>query len=250
MAIDRVQGTNTSSGNDKRVLISDDSKQRIRVSIYSKEIKNSDFNQHYYAPNDAIPDYKAQLEKNLRILPKKTVTLSFSFSFSFREPSWTEAYNNFTMRDTKRYSDILAFIKNNKNLSDKSLAPKIANMVCKLSLDYGIPPEITVSILRVESGGYKFTPDVMVNPDSIYKGVMQVDLENIKIMYADEKNANNKTLSRKERAIAYSHRFFRQDDVRINELKQKYPTPEKLYEAIQKDLLLVLKSELWFLNQN
>lgn len=154
------------------------------------------------------------------------------------------------MRDTKRYSDILAFIKNNKNLSDKSLAPKIANMVCKLSLDYGIPPEITVSILRVESGGYKFTPDVMVNPDSIYKGVMQVDLENIKIMYADEKNANNKTLSRKERAIAYSHRFFRQDDVRINELKQKYPTPEKLYEAIQKDLLLVLKSELWFLNQN
>lgn len=65
MAIDRVQGTNTSSGNDKRVLISDDSKQRIRVSIYSKEIKNSDFNQHYYAPNDAIPDYKAQLEKKL-----------------------------------------------------------------------------------------------------------------------------------------------------------------------------------------
>jgi len=189
------------------------------------------FRQPYVAPNDAIPAVQP------KAYPFKIKRVAKNNS----KKDWKEMYAFYKPSDPAKYNRVLNFIKKNKNLTDKSLAPKIANMVCKLSDNYGIDPEIIVKALEAETGGYKFTPDVMVNKDSKYKGVMQVDLDNIKIMYADESKANDKSLSDKERRIAYSHRFFRADDKRINQLKRKYKTPEALYAAIQKDVSLGLE---------
>ena len=67
---------------------------------------------------------------------------------------------------------------------------------------------------------------------------MQVNPEIIRCMYANPKDANNKKLTLKQRKEAGSHVHYAHDDARISELKTKYPTPEKLYEAIQKDVAL------------
>ncbi len=150
----------------------------------------------------------------------------------------TSEFSKYIPSDPVKYSKVLEAIIKNKNLLDKSRAVGIANMVCAISDKYQIDPEITAHILGAETGGYQFTKRVMVHDGSRYKGVMQVDFDNIKSIYADVKDANNMNLSEHERRLAYDHRHFAKDQARIDELKKKYPTPESLYEAIQYDVAL------------
>lgn len=167
--------------------------------------------------NDAINDYK----KNLR-----TAT-AYKTQFKFYIPK------NYT-----KYKKVLNIIKNNPNVGEQDEAKYIANMVCDLSEKYGIDSEIIVNILENESGGFIFTPKTMDPKAKTHKGVMQVDEVLVKTIYAKTEDSTNMKLPEKDRRIAYDHKYFEQDQKRIDELKKKYPTPQELYNAIKSDVAL------------
>jgi len=150
---------------------------------------------------------------------------------------YEKAFADYVPTDVPKYEKTKETILHSKNLTDPSRADGICKMVCKLSDDYGVDPEIIVRILEVESS-FQFTPRVMKNPGRSYKGVMQVHKDIICSMYADPDDAYNSNLSSYERALAYDHRHFVKDQKRIDELKEVYPTPDDLYKAIQEDVSL------------
>jgi len=189
------------------------------------------------ARNDAIPDLRGEIERKEKIESPFISSAKPEIKTEARLTGWKGEFQEYQPTNQVKYNRVLNRIKKNKNLSNKGDAKYIANMVCTLSDRYGLDPEITVSILERESQ-FNFTPRVMVHKGSQYKGVMQVNPEIIRCMYANPKDANNKKLTLKQRKEAGSHVHYAHDDARISELKTKYPTPEKLYEAIQKDVAL------------
>lgn len=106
-------------------------------------------------------------------------------------------------------------------------ANKVTDMVMKNCKKYNITEltPIIVTMLSVETGGFCFTPRVMKNSRSQYKGVMQVNLDAIKTLYKDKSSSNA--------------RF-------IEELKGKYKTPGELYSAIQTNVELGLQVGILF----
>ncbi len=112
-------------------------------------------------------------------------------------------------------------------------AEKISKMVLEKCQKYDIEPlaPAVAEMLAIETGGYNFTPSVMVNPGKSYKGVMQVDFKTCQCIYAE----GSRTI------VEWHKAHFSQDDTRINELKKKYHNAEALYEAIQTDVELGLE---------
>ena len=106
-------------------------------------------------------------------------------------------------------------------------ANKVTDMVMKNCKKYNITEltPIIVTMLSVETGVFCFTPRVMKNSRSQYKGVMQVNLDAIKTLYKDKSSSNA--------------RF-------IEELKGKYKTPGELYSAIQTNVELGLQVGILF----
>lgn len=140
-----------------------------------------------------------------------------------------------------KYNQIVNYIQKNQGYNNKIpkiQAEEIAKMVCSLSEQYGINPEITTYILQVETGGYVFDDQSMGVNSNIYNGVMQVDLTTIKSMYAKTEDYKNSKLPNTERRIAFDHRYFENNEERINELKQIYKTPQDLYMALEQDVAL------------
>lgn len=188
------------------------------------------------------------LQMNENMLKKFTITAHRDATF-VKKPVISEKtdgktaylydFKDYIPKDKEKYQKVTTYVE--KNVKDKEKAIAISNMVCSLSEAYGIDPEITVGILKKETGGFVFSDKVLKNPGRKYKGVMQVDKTTIDILYANPKDANNTKLSRYERAIAYDHRHHVKDQTRIDELKKKYKTTEELYNAIQNDVELGLE---------
>ncbi len=183
---------------------------------------------------DAIPDTKndAKIAANNTIKKVQPKTI--------KEGDWRATYQSYIPANKTKYDRVYNRIKNNKDLLNKSDTKYLANMVCKISNQYGIDPEIVESILANESH-YVFEPWTMNPKKKKYKGVMQVGPSIIRSIYADTKDANNKKLTARERREAFDHIHYVSDQKRIDELKKKYPTPEKLYEAIKTDVALGLE---------
>lgn len=208
--------------------------QKSKKSIFQKNI-----NQKIVERNDAtkvakpnIPLVSSNTSDNFNsYFNLKSGKTAYKEEFKDYQPVNRNKYN-------KVYNQVVSNMKSHGADSDPQKAKAVANMVCALSDKYGVDPEITVTILGKESGGYQFTDEVMVNPGSIHKGVMQVDKDTVRSIYADRDNANNKSLSLKSRKLAYDHIHFEADDKRINQLKKLYPTADKLYAAMQKDVAL------------
>lgn len=154
----------------------------------------------------------------------------------------TTAYINqfkfYTPRNYVKYNKVLKIINNNPNIDNKDEAKAIANMVCDLSDKYGIDSEIIVNILAKESGGFVFTPATMDPKSKSHKGVMQVDETLVKTICAKTEDSTNTKLPEIDRRIAYDHKYFEQDQKRIDELKKKYPTAKAMYNAIKNDVAL------------
>ena len=158
------------------------------------------------------------------------------------DSKWRETYSEYTPKNKVKYNKVHKFVENYAKKQGNTTADidAITNMICKLSDDYGIDPEITAVILAHETGGFVFTPKVM-SARKNYKGVAQVDYTIIEILYASYSDRKNKSLSDHQRAVANDHRHCLQDQARIDELKKKYPTPQDLWKAIQTDVSLGLE---------
>ena len=167
--------------------------------------------------NDAIKNYKKPLVSET----------GYKSQFKFYMPT-----NNV------KYKKVLNIIKNDPNVQEQEDAKYIANMVCDLSDKYGIDSEIIVNILKKESGGFVFTSKTMDPKAKTHKGVMQVDEVLVKTIYAKTDDSTNTKLAEKDRRIANDHKYFEQDQKRIDELKEKYPTSKALYDAIKSDVAL------------
>ena len=158
-------------------------------------------------------------------------------------------FNNYKPKNQQEYNKIFNFINNYKingkicNIEPER-AEAIARMVCSLSEEYGISPEIVITILANESGGFNFSDEALGEKlkkgqkKFIYKGAMQVDLENIECLYGYSLNKKHPDPIHNDR-IQYDHEHYYQKDIaRINELKQIYKTPQDLFNAISKDVSL------------
>ncbi len=153
--------------------------------------------------------------------------------------SWKNEFVNYRAKNMVKYNKVYDYIKKcaDDHGNSKADIKAIANMVCKLSDNYGIDPELIAPILGTESGGFVFTPRVMSGRKS-YKGVMQVDFTTIETLYAEDYSSKKKYPSKHAEAISYDHMHCKQDQARIDELKKKYKTPQALWEAIQTDVSL------------
>ena len=233
-----VEISNAVPKEKKPTTVQNDSTQQLKTETNTPRFQtlasNINVDQEYTIKTDNIPDTKknARIDSDNRIM-RKTITTT-------KPTRWRGSYADYTPTNKTKYDRVYNRIINNKDLTNKSDAKYLANMVCKLADQYGIDPEIVETILANESH-YVFEPKVMVHPGSKYKGVAQVGPDVTKTMYADPKDASNTKLSKKERAIAYDSRHYKSDSARISELKKQYPTPEALYEAIQHDVALGLE---------
>ena len=187
-------------------------------------------------PLDAIKDYRLEAEKKYELekssIPAKNPKRKFA-----KHTGWKGEFEDYVPTDKVKYDRIIKFIKSNPNLLNKDNAKYIANMVCALSDKYGIDPEITAAILSHECN-FVFEPRTMNPVKKKFKGVMQVGPSEIRSMYANPKDANNKELSEEAQREAYSRKFYDSDEKRLDQLKKKYPTWEKLYNAIKTDVAL------------
>ena len=159
------------------------------------------------------------------------------------DTSWLKKYANYKPRNTAKYNKIKKFVENyTKEKGNRSANIKeITNMICKLSDDYGIDPEIIATILAHETGGFVFTADVMSRRTN-YKGVGQVDRDVVDCLYADENYKYDKKYpTKRDAALSYDTRHWKQDAQRIYQIKAKYPTSSALWAAIQKDVSLGLE---------
>ena len=110
-------------------------------------------------------------------------------------------------------------------------------MFCKLSDDYGLDPEITAVVIGHETGGFVFSPENLAGRDDV-KGVCQAKRPIIDALYASYEDRKNKSLSDYEIALAYDNWHFRQDMARIIEIREKYPTSDDLWKALETDVSL------------
>lgn len=110
-------------------------------------------------------------------------------------------------------------------------AKEITKMVIEKCRKYDVEKYATVvaQMFGIESGGYNFTPASMNG--KIYKGVMQVDLKTCQCIFSEGGKINE----------AWHKAHFSEDDARIKELKKKYKTAEKLFEAMETDVKLGLE---------
>ena len=153
--------------------------------------------------------------------------------------NWRITYATYTPKNQRKYNKVHKFVENYAKKQGNKTADvdAITNMICKLSDDYQIDPEITATILAHETGGFVFTPKVM-SARTHYKGVTQVDFTIVEILYASYEDYNDKSLTPHQRAVAYDHRHCLQDQTRIDELKEMYPTPQDLWKALETDVSL------------
>ena len=158
------------------------------------------------------------------------------------DPHWIRTYSSHNPKDNTKYNNVHKYVENYAAKQGNRTAniDALSNMICKLSDDYGIDPEITMVILAHETGGFVFTPKVM-SDRAKYKGVGQVNYTIIETLYASFDDRNNKSISKHERAVAYDHRHCTQDQTRIDALKKLYPTPKDLWKAIETDVALGLE---------
>lgn len=158
-------------------------------------------------------------------------------------------FNNYIVKNLKQYKRVLSIIQNYKiggkpiNIEPER-AEAIAKMVCSLSDDYGITPEIVINILAHESGGFNFSKVAMGEEPKkgqkkiTYKGPMQVDLENIECLYGYSLNDKHPDPIHNDRIKADHKYYYQQDQARIEELKKKYKTPQELFDAMATDVAL------------
>lgn len=189
---------------------------------------------------------RAQIESaapqdNTRVAPKIIL-----------EPIKLEEYN---YKNDPNYNKVLAFItKGAKEHDNKKVDAKRADEIVKEVLTickkYNISDLSTIvaQILNIESGGFVFDDDVMVNSGSQFKGVMQVNFETICCIYGEayagkvskgkDKSGKDQFISSKRSSDVYKYdneHYYSQDASRISQLKKNYPTQKDLYQAIQKD---------------
>lgn len=162
--------------------------------------------------------------------------------------AYQEIYKDYNPKDKQKYQIVNNYVRKqyaaqHSGKFDENEVKGVTNMVCCLSEKYGVDPEIIAGILNAETGGYVFTDRTMNPKNKKYKGVMQVDMTTIDCMYAnsDDWKTKGKNLTRYQYAVSYDHRHFAADDVRINELKKQYPTPQSLYNAMKTDVALGLE---------
>ena len=89
--------------------------------------------------------------------------------------------------------------------------------------------KVIAEMFGIESGGFNFTPG-SINKGA-YKGVMQVDLKTCQCIFSEGGKANKD----------WHKAHFSQDDARIKELKSKYKSAQKLFDAIATDVPLGLE---------
>lgn len=111
-------------------------------------------------------------------------------------------------------------------------AEDVTKMVIEKCRKYDIEAiaPVIAQVLAMESGGFNFTDSVMKD-NKLYKGVMQVNLKTCQCIFS-EGGKDYKD---------WHKLHFSRDDARINELKRKYKTAQKLYTAIQSDVKLGLE---------
>ena len=156
--------------------------------------------------------------------------------------NWKMLFADYVPTDIAKYDKVHDYVAEyaGRKCNTTADVSSITNMICKLSDNYGIDPEITATILAHETGGFVFTPNVMSKREN-YKGVSQVDYTTVEVLYASYNDRNDKSLTPHERAVAYSHRHCVQDEARINEIKSLYKKPKDLWKALEKDVALGLE---------
>ena len=191
----------------------------------------------YVTKRDAtyVDNKYEKMQKALETKKEKVEAVQKSLPPRDGKTNYIEDFKDYQPTNQAKYDKVYDLV--NKKV-DPEKAKSISNMVCALSDDYGIDPEITAAILDHETGGFVFNDKTMKNPGKQYKGVMQVDKTTIEIMYADGGAWKKLKSGTRKAVLSYDHRHFSSDDERIDELKKKYPTPDALYQAIQKDVTL------------
>lgn len=192
---------------------------------------------------------------------KKQNDVTSSNNSKAKDKEYKNVYNIIELQLVKR----LAVKNKYKNIADmpKSMqadyrqkAEYVTKMVIEKCEKYKVEDlaEVVAEILGIESGGYDFSDKVLKRPGSQFKGVMQVNLEACCILYGESCpkfiDFDGKVRSSNLKSEDYKgdqKRHCKQDLVRINKLKEKYPTPQSLYQAIQKDIGLGLEVGILFL---
>lgn len=166
-----------------------------------------------------------------------------------RDPQYNRIYGIVDNQLVKRIpkNNHGGFYKNISELPEKLQAQYIekAENVTKMVIDkcrkYDVEciAPVIAQVLAIESGGYTFTPKVMSDNEN-YKGVMQVNFLSCQAILSSGKNASN-----------WHKAHLSRDDARINEIKKKYPTPQRLFDAIQTDVnlgfevgIIILKAKI------
>ncbi|MBD5402512.1 EF-hand domain-containing protein [bacterium] len=156
----------------------------------------------------------------------------------------------FDSTDYPQYENVLSYVekaakshKNNLNENQMKDITKMVVLACKKYNISEISP-IIAQMLGTESGGFVFDERSM-DPDLIYKGVMQVDYETCCcVLNKREPMQIGKTIYGKKSDEVYNawhDAHFSQDEALIEKIRAKYPNPSDLYEAIKADVELGLE---------
>ena len=158
------------------------------------------------------------------------------------DTKWVKTYANYAPKNKEKYNKVYKFVEDYAKKMGNTTAniKEITNMICNLSDNYGMDPELIAPILAHETGGFVFTAKVMSGRDK-YKGVGQVDRDVVDCLYAPPYNWKTKYPTKRDEALSYDTMHWQQDKKRIEQLKKKYLTAEALWKAIQKDVSLGLE---------
>jgi hypothetical protein len=159
------------------------------------------------------------------------------------DTNWVNNYKIYPAKNKAKYDKVYKYVETcaKKQQNHTANIKEITNMICQLSDNYQIDPEITATILANETGGFVFTPKVLSAREN-YKGVGQVDRNVVDCLYADtDYKYNKKYPTKRDEALSYDTRHWQQDKTRVEQIKNKYPTSNALWAAIQKDVSLGLE---------
>lgn len=190
----------------------------LKFKNYSSDVQNNEYK------------FDSEINKDIEIANSKT---------ALNENDWELKYKNYKFKNKVKYNKVLNFVEKcakthgNKGINIKA----ITNMICQLSENYGLDPELIAPLLGTETGGFVFDKKIMQSNNG-YHGVMQVDYTTIETLYADDYNPKKKYKNRHASNVSYDHIHCKHDQVRIDELKKIYKTEQDLWNAIGKDVSL------------
>lgn len=205
---------NDSSEDALSSILNGDKDSIFRANSTIQGIRYNKISKKMRIDQNAIPiDNTRSNTKNIAI-PKQTSRKSIKqFVPRNGRTAYLKEFNNYKPKNEQEYNTVLNYIKNSKKGNiEPERAKAIANMVCSLSENYGIPPIIVVNILAHETGGFNFnkislgeTPQKGQKPeDIIYKGVMQVSLETIECLYGFSLNDKHPDSAHNDK-VMYDH---------------------------------------------